>query len=167
MSEFRPPLPTYVSYEEGISEISGKTCRDYLKKVFEVYVRDTPFRKSDICQLHEELVDVSNPGQIKFKTTTVSRELLRMQNDGLILLFDGHASNAKDHLYFWGEGIPQLKKARERELVEQESDLSVVKRQQELTSEKANSEDEPQPALKNDNPMKPFFENLFRKVLNL
>lgn len=163
----RPPLPTYVKYEEGISDISGqKTCREYLEKVLEVYVRDTPFRQTDLCGLHDELVERSVPGDIPYKTSTVQRELLRMRKDGLILIFDGYTDKDTERLFFWAEGIPELTKIRDKE-EPVEPDHSVVEHTIEM--EKADSVTEPTCSQKvqKHNALTPFFSSLFRKALGL
>lgn len=148
----RHPLPTYISYEEGISDVSGfDECRPYLKEVMRTYVRDTPFKQTDIYDLHERLQDVEG-AHIPFERSTVRRELLRMRKEGLIVIFDRYSERKENRVFYWKESIPEL---------EPEPDPTRIKTGPSLEDPVSLS-----PELKENNPLTAFFEALLQDTFS-
>lgn len=155
MNDKFPPLPLYVDISKGLDEIRDhKNSREYITSLMRVFIRDTPFRQTQVGDLHEKIQYV-DPTTSSYATSTIKRQLLRMRKDGLILLFEDHEDDLpSNRLFLWAESVPSL--TQKEETSPKEVETRTIHK--ERPSTKVSS---------HENPATPFFKNLFKKVLGL
>lgn len=92
-------FPLYMSLSEAYSKIREvKGSQAYTEKLFELFVRDTPFRQQDISELHRGLQESF---AIKYSDSTIRRRMYDLRQDGSIVMLDGEFDRPQDRVFQW------------------------------------------------------------------
>lgn len=92
-------FPLYMSLREAYPKLRDtKGSQAYTEKLFELFIRDTPFRQQDISELHLALQESF---AIKYSDSTIRRRMYDFRVDGSILMLDGEFSRPQDRVFQW------------------------------------------------------------------
>jgi hypothetical protein len=92
-------FPLYTSIHEAwplLRQTQG--AHGYTVRLFELFVKDTPFKQQDISELHEAIQEVHNT---RYTDATIRRRMYDLRKDGSIVLLDGEFSRAQDRVFQW------------------------------------------------------------------
>lgn len=92
-------FPLYMSlHDAGLILSKCQNASQYTIKMFELLIKQTPFKQKDIYALHRELQENA---YLPYSESTIKRRMFDLRKDGSIRVLDGNFTKKEDRVFEW------------------------------------------------------------------